>query len=64
MHYRVVEGSYSIHPEICQERILEFAKLVQDCHKENIKVTIDVVYNHIYVKEDSILDNLVPNYYF
>ncbi|MGM9947976.1 type I pullulanase [Floccifex sp.] len=64
MHYRVLQGSYAMDPNVCQERILEFAYLVQTCHKAGIKVNIDVVYNHIYVKEDSILDQIVPNYYF
>lgn len=64
MHPRVMEGSYSSHPENCQERILEFANLVQECHKNNIKVNLDVVFNHVYEKETFILDKIVPNYYF
>ena len=64
MHFRVPEGSYSLHPAISHERVMEFANLVKKLHKENIKVNLDVVFNHVYVKEDFALEQLVPNYYF
>lgn len=59
-----IEGSYSLHPEIPMERLKEFKTLVNTLHKNNIRVIMDVVYNHIYNYETSIFEKVVPNYYF
>ncbi len=59
-----LEGSYSTQPNIPQERLVEFRTLVDTLHKHNIRVNVDVVFNHV---ADFILDSfnrIVPNYFF
>ncbi len=64
MQYRVLEGSYSLHPEIAGESVIEFANLVHECHRSGLKVNLDVVFNHVYDYENFSLQKFVPNYYF
>ena len=64
MHYRALEGSYSTDPKDPNKRILEFANLVQDLHKQGLRVNLDLVFNHVWKKEQFALENLVPDYYF
>jgi len=59
-----LEGSYSLHPEIPQERLVEFKTMVNKLHERNIRVIIDVVYNHIYEHVSSCFEKVVPNYFF
>ena len=59
-----LEGSYSINPEDAMSRLLEFREMVDKLHQNDIRVVIDVVYNHIYEYENSVLEKLVPHYYF
>ena len=62
--YFSLEGSYSSYPEDPLARLLEFKKLVAELHKNNIRVVMDVVYNHIYEFQNSDFHKNVPNYYF
>ena len=59
-----MEGAYSLDPKNAKLRIEEFANLVHDCHKAGIRVNLDLVFNHVYVKENFALENMVPDYYF
>ncbi|MBQ6730938.1 MAG: type I pullulanase [Bacilli bacterium] len=59
-----LEGSFSLKPEDAIERLYEFKEMVDKLHKNNIRVVVDVVYNHIYEYENSVLEKLVPHYYF
>ena len=62
--YFALEGSLSINPNSPITRINEFKNLVKVCHENNIRVNLDVVFNHVYKYEDSIFQKIVPNYYF
>lgn len=62
--YFALEGSLSLNPSSPITRINEFKNLVKVCHENNIRVNLDVVFNHIYKYEDSVLQKIVPNYYF
>ena len=64
VQYRCLEGAYSLDPKNAKLRIEEFANLVHDCHKAGIRVNLDLVFNHVYVKENFALENMVPDYYF
>lgn len=64
MQFRALEGSYSLDPANPVCRIEEFARLVNTCHKNGIRVNLDVVFNHVYDKKRFALETLVPNYYF
>lgn len=59
-----LEGSYSINPEDAMSRLNEFRTLVDTLHKNDIRVVLDVVYNHIYSYENSDFEKIVPHYYF
>lgn len=64
VQYRCLEGAYSLDPTNAKQRIEEFANLVHDCHQAGIRVNLDLVFNHVYVKENFALERLVPDYYF
>ena len=59
-----LEGSYSINPYDPSSRLLEFRQMIDSLHKNNIRVVMDVVYNHIYDYQNSCLEKTTPNYYF
>ena len=59
-----LEGSYSLHPEDAISRLLEFREMVDKLHQNDLRVIIDVVYNHVYEWEKSDFEKLVPHYYF
>lgn len=64
-HYTVPEGSYATDPN-GSKRILEFREMVQATHKMDLKLIMDVVYNHTNasgVNDKSVLDKIVPGYY-
>ncbi len=62
--FNAPEGSYSVKPEEPQERIRELKALIASLHDEGIRVIQDVVYNHVYIREESPFEKLVPGYYF
>ena len=64
INYFSLEGSYSSFPEDPLSRLLEFKTLVNELHKNNIRVIMDVVYNHIYDYLISDFHKNVPCYYF
>ena len=59
-----LEGSYSIKPEDATSRLFEFREMVDALHKNDLRVVVDVVYNHIYKSEESDFEKIVPHYYF
>jgi len=64
-HYTVPEGSYALNPQ-GKNRLVEFREMVQSIHGLGFRVIMDVVYNHTFqfgLKEKSVLDKIVPNYY-
>lgn len=62
-NFNVPEGSYSTDPYNGKMRIEEFKEMVQELHKQNIKVVMDVVYNHTFNNESS-FEKAVPGYYY
>lgn len=65
-HYTVPEGSYAVNPD-GKSRIVEFREMVRAIHRMGFRVVMDVVYNHTYqarLNEKSVLDKIVPNYYY
>ena len=59
-----LEGSYSLDPANAMTRLNEFREMVDELHKNDLRLIVDVVYNHIYKYEDNALEKLVPHYYF
>ena len=64
VQYRVLEGSFCLDPNNPYARIFGFIELVEACHKAGIRVNLDVVFNHVYDKENHFFDKTVPNYFF
>ena len=59
-----VEGSYSTKPEDPMNRLIELKTMVETLHKNNIRVVMDVVYNHLYEFMHTSFEKTVPNYFF
>lgn len=64
IQYRTLEGSFSADPSNPYDRIIGFVALVEACHRQGIRVNLDVVFNHVYDKDSCSFENIVPNYYF
>ncbi|MDP3130042.1 MAG: type I pullulanase, partial [Bacillota bacterium] len=63
-NFNVIEGSYSTDPYNGDVRITEFKEMVQTFHENDIRVIMDVVYNHTGKSADSNFDLILPGYYF
>ena len=64
LSFFALEGSYALHPEVPASRILEFKQLVNKYHENDLRIVMDVVYNHIFAYENSDFEKTVPHYYF
>lgn len=62
--YFVPEGSFASELENPYSRIIDLKKMVKALHHNGIKVTADVVYNHVYNYQFHPFEDVVPNYYF
>lgn len=63
-NYNAVEGSYATDPYDPACRIKELKQLVQTLHQNELRVIMDVVYNHVFDAYRMNLMKLVPGYYF
>lgn len=59
-----LEGSYSTNPNDPHCRMVEFRKLIDTLHENNIRVNLDVVYNHMYQVNKINLNLITPHYFF
>lgn len=59
-----LKGSYSTKADDPYARMIEFKKLISCCHKNHLRVNLDVVFNHVYDVDESAFDKIVPYYYF
>jgi pullulanase len=64
LNYNTTEGSYASNPDDGVSRIKEFKEIVQALHQKNIRVVMDVVFNHTMLTENSYFNQLVPGYYY
>lgn len=64
LHFNVPEGSYSSNPNDPYARIKELKLMIQSIREQGIRVIMDVVYNHVYVREKSSFEKIIPGYYF
>lgn len=64
LSFFALEGSYATFPEDPQSRMLEFKELVDELHRNDIRVILDVVYNHVYEYKTSSYEKSFPGYYF
>ncbi len=63
LNYNCIEGSYSTNPIDGETRIKEFKTLVYSLHKSNIRVIMDVVFNHTFYNENSYFHKTFPHYF-
>ncbi|KMP36710.1 type I pullulanase [Bacillus albus] len=63
-NFNVPEGSYSTNPYEPSVRITELKQMIQTLHDNNLRVVMDVVYNHMYNAAESNFHKLVPGYYY
>ena len=61
--YNVPEGSYVTQPIDAYKRVLELKQMIKTYHENDLRIVLDVVYNHTYYSKSSNLNRLVPNYY-
>jgi pullulanase len=64
VNYFAPEGSYAVDP---YERVKEYRAMVQALHGAGLRVIQDQVFNHTHSSgqgKDSVLDKIVPGYYF
>jgi pullulanase len=64
LHFNAPEGSFSSDPNDPYKRIAELKQLISAVHSQGLRVIMDVVYNHVYIRETSSFEQLVPGYYF
>ncbi|WP_286229389.1 type I pullulanase [Neobacillus mesonae] len=64
LHFNAPEGSYSTDPVNPYSRIIELKQLIDQVHRSGLRVIMDVVYNHVYSREQSSFEKIVPGYYF
>ncbi|WP_257958580.1 type I pullulanase [Bacillus sp. V3-13] len=63
-NYNVPEGSYSTNPYEPAVRIKEMKQMIQTLHQNDIRIVMDVVYNHMFSAFESNFHKLVPGYYY
>lgn len=63
-NYNAPEGTYSTDASNPYSRVTELKQVVQTLHDNNLRVIMDVVYNHMYDANASNFNKLVPGYFF
>lgn len=64
VHFNVPDGSYATYPDEPYNRIIELKQLIAAAHEQELRVIMDVVYNHVFIREDSSFEKIVPGYFF
>ena len=62
--FNALEGSYSTNPYDGRVRIVEFKKMIKALHSNNIRVILDVVYNHTFKNKENPFEIIYPEYYY
>ena len=60
--FNVPQGWFSTDPSDPYKRINELKQTIDELHKENINVVMDVVYNHVFDPVNFPFEKLVPGY--
>jgi len=60
--FNVPEGWFSTDPNDPYKRINELKELVDNLHKNNIRVVMDVVFNHVYDTKVFPFEKIIPGY--
>ena len=62
--YFSIEGWFSKDPKNPYDRINSFKKLINQAHRLNLGINMDVVYNHVFKYKTFPYDDLVPGYFY
>lgn len=62
-NYNSIDGSFTTEPDNPKKRIIEFKKMIQTLHENNIGVIMDVVYNHTFRNKDHPFNLIYPQFY-
>jgi len=60
--YNVPEGSFSLDPDDPYLRINELRELIDNLHGHGLRVTMDVVYNHVFDHKVFPFEKIIPGY--
>lgn len=60
--YNIPEGSFSLDPDDPYQRINEMRKLIDDIHGAGLRVTMDVVFNHVFSHKSFPFEKIIPGY--
>lgn len=60
----LLEGRYSTDPYDPMNRVKEFKQMVMALHENGIRVVLDVVYNHTFLTETSIFNDILQSYFY
>ena len=63
VNYNVPEGSYATDPYNGAVRVAEMKQMISSLHKNGLSVIMDVVYNHVYERDQFCFNQLVPGYF-
>lgn len=63
VNFNFPEGSYSSDPFHGEVRVRELKEAIHALHKNGIGVIMDVVYNHVYRRDDFGFNKIVPGYF-
>ncbi|KRQ87397.1 Pullulanase precursor [Caloramator mitchellensis] len=63
-NYNAPEGSYSTNPFDPIARVKELKTAIQTLHDNDLRVIMDVVYNHMFSADASNFNKIVPGYFF
>ncbi|NTU24677.1 type I pullulanase [Bacillus tequilensis] len=64
LHFFAPEGSYASNPHDPQTRKTELKQMIKTLHQHGLRVILDVVFNHVYERENSPFEKTVPGYFF
>ena len=62
-NFNVPEGSYATDPFRGEVRMKEMKQMVKTLHDNGISVVMDVVYNHVFHRDEFCFNQIVPNYF-
>ncbi len=62
-NFNIPEGSYSTDAANGAVRVREMKEMIKTLHKNGIGAVLDVVYNHVYDRENFCFNVLVPGYF-
>ena len=64
LNFNAPEGSYSSNPYDGETRVRELKEMIMGFNNANIRINMDVVYNHHGETANSNFEQIVPGYYF